>query len=198
MKNLIIGFSAFLLLSMGSAQARIMDDDEAKLADTSLLENEASMFKNIRMGIALSFAFCEDQASCSPSVDSNEVKRLISKLDNRINDLTLRQESVEDPVEYDQVLSLYVDERDNYSAILQRLGTVEEDIEDIAAEEEMDLSEPELEDTLAEETPVVEDEASEVVVEQVDEPDFFEDSDLDLEDDEDMEEFEDDFDPSQE
>lgn len=173
-----------------------MDDDEAKLADTSLLQTEVSMFQNIRMGMALSFARCEGQAACTLSIDHDEVQRLIDKLDSRINDLTLRQESVEDPVEYDRVLSLYVDERDNYSAILNRLGTVEEDIEDIAAEEEMDLSEPELEDTLAEEMPVVE-ESSEVVVEQDDELDFFDDSDLDLEDDEDLDEFEDDFDPSQ-
>ena len=190
MKTIITCFAFACLVATSVVQARIMDDDEASLADTSLLQTEASSFRNIRLGIALSFARCEGQVDCSPSVDSDEVKRLLNKLDSRINDLTLRQESVDDPVEYQQVLSLYVNERDNYSAILDRLGTVEEPV---------DLpSEPELQDTMAEEVPVVEEEPTEVIVEQADDLDFLKDSELDLEDDEDLDEFEDDFDPSQE
>ena len=32
-----------------------------------------------------------------PEIDAAEVERLLSKLNSRINDLTLRQESAEDP-----------------------------------------------------------------------------------------------------
>ena len=44
--------------------ARIMDDDEAKLADTSLLQTEAKMFQNIRQGMALTQAYCAGASDC--------------------------------------------------------------------------------------------------------------------------------------
>lgn len=174
-------------------QARILADDEAAQAPTSTLQQEANIFSSIRMGIALSMAQCEGRDLCSPSVNSNEIKRLLETLDTRIDDLTLKQESVEDPDAFQQVLAIYVDERDNYNSVLEKLGTVEEDIEEIGIESEVvEFEEPELEETLSEDDTFV-DEPAETAISD-DEFELFQDEDLELEDDEDID-FEDDFDP---
>ena len=94
-------FGLFLLTATIAAapalQARIMADDEAAEATTVSLQNEARLFSSIRMGITLSMAQCQGREQCTPSVNSDEVKRLLQTLNTRIEDLTLKQESVEDP-----------------------------------------------------------------------------------------------------
>jgi len=177
-------------------QARILADDEAAQAPTSLLQDEARLFSSIRMGIALSMAQCEGRELCTPSVNSDEIKRLLDTLNSRIEELTLKQESVEDPEAFQQVLSLYVDERDNYNNVLEQLGTIEEDIQDIGVESQVvDLEKAELQDTISEEETFTE-EGSEAAV--VDEKlEIFQDADLELTDDASLEEFEDEFDPAE-
>ena len=182
-----------VLLGSPVLQARILADDEAAQAPTSTLQQEAKIFSSIRMGIALSMAQCEGRDLCSPSVNSNEIKRLLETLDNRIDDLTLKQESVEDPDAFQEVLAIYVDERDNYNSVLEKLGTVEEDIEDIGVESEVvEFEEPELEETLSEDDTFVDEPADAAISD--DEFELFQDADLELEDDEDID-LEDDFDP---
>lgn len=142
---------AGLIATAPAGHARILADDEAEQAPTPALRDEVRLFSSIRMGLALSMAQCEGRELCTPTVNSDEVQRLLETLNTRIEDLTLKQESVEDPEAFEEVLSLYVDERDNLNSFLERLGTVEEDIEDIGVESEVvDFEDAELDETLSE------------------------------------------------
>jgi hypothetical protein len=183
LKNALFVFTAALFLSPVYSLAvtgpgNILANDEANKADATTLANEASVFESIRMGIALSMAQCEGQAGCSPAVNEEELKQLIQALDTRIDNLTLRQEEVEDPEGFDEVLAIYVNERDNYAHFMEKLGTFSKDIEAIGEEVEEELI---LEEEIVEEDIV--DEASEEVVDIAEELQFFED-DLDFEDEE--------------
>ncbi len=193
-KKSAVILAASLMVAAGSAQARILGNEEAQQATTPVLQDEASLFSSIRMGIALSMAQCEGREQCTPSVNADEVKSLLETLNTRINDLTLRQESVEDPDAFQQVLARYVDERDNYSSVLERLGSVEEDIDDIGIESEVvEIEEAGFDETLSEDETFTEPAPDTAVIQE--ELEFFEDADLKLQDDESLEEFEDDFDP---
>ncbi len=183
-----------LMMAGPLSQARILADDEAAQAATTILQSEARLFSSIRMGIALSMAQCEGRELCSPNVNSEEVQRLLQTLDTRIEDLTLKQESVEDPEAFQEVLSLYVEERDNYSSVLEKLGPIEDDIDAVGIEEEVvDFENAELEETLSEDD-LFTDEAADTAITD-DTLEFFEDSDEELLDDESLKEFDDDFEP---
>ena len=189
---LLLGLIAVIPVS----QARILADDEAAQASTAVLQDEARLFSSIRMGIALSMAQCEGRELCTPSVNSDEIQRLLDTLNTRIEDLTLKQESVEDPEVFQEVLSLYVDERDNYSSFLEKLGPVEEDIEAIGVEEEVvEFEEAELEDTISEDETFVEEPSEAAVIPE--DLEIFEDADMELQDDASLQEFEDEFDPAE-
>lgn len=100
-------------IQVQAATGRILDKVEAGQADTTALNAEAALFKSIGMSIALSLAQCEGQDSCVPSVDQSEIKQLINTLNNRIDDLILRQQQ-DDSEEFTEVLTAYVDQRENY------------------------------------------------------------------------------------
>lgn len=177
-------------------QARILADDEAAQAPTSSLQDEARVFSSIRMGIALSMAQCEGRELCTPSVNSEEIKRLLDTLNTRIEELTLKQETVEDPEAFQQVLSLYVDERDNYSNVLEQLGTIEEDIQDVGVESEVvDFEDAKLQDTMSEDETFTEQPSEAAAVDESLE--IFQDADLELKDDPSLKDIEDDFDPAE-
>ncbi|MCG8324719.1 MAG: hypothetical protein MI673_04315 [Thiotrichales bacterium] len=185
-------FTVAMLVISPMAQARILADDEAAQAATSALQDEAKLFSTIRMGIALSMAQCQGRELCTPTVNAAEVRQLLDTLDTRIEDLTLKQESVEDPEAFQEVLALYVGERDNLSHVLQQLGTVEQAIEDVGVEAGVEtFEEPTFEETLTDDSVTGEPAEAAIADEDLE---FFEDADLELEDDEDLE-FEDDFDP---
>ena len=173
--------TAALFLLSGYSQAvtgpgNILAEDEASDADATRLINEASVFESIRMGIALSMAQCEGLADCYPAVNEEELKQLIQALDNRIDNLTLRQEEVEDPEGFDEILAIYVNERDNYADFMEKLGTYSKDIEAIG-EEELIPEEEIVEEDFVDET------VSEESVDIAEELQFFEDE-LDLGDEE--------------
>lgn len=152
--------SLLLALCLGvlgnSVNARLLDNDEAKAADLNALQTEARLFSTIRMGIALSMAQCHNQTDCTPSVNAEEVQRLLDTLNTRIDEMTLRQEEVENPDAYQQVLALYTGERDNYSGVLEQLDTLEADIEAIGKEDNVEqIEDTGLEDILTEETEVI-------------------------------------------
>ena len=152
--------SLLLALSLAvlgnSVNARLLDNDEAKAADLNALQTEARLFSTIRMGIALSMAQCHNQTDCTPSVNAEEVQRLLDTLNTRIDEMTLRQEEVENPDAYQQVLALYTGERDNYSGVLEQLDTLEADIEAIGKEDDVEqIEDTGLEDILTEETEVI-------------------------------------------
>ena len=184
-----------ILTINADVSARIMDDDEARLADTSLLQTEAKMFQNIRQGMTLTQAYCAGTSDCETEIDAAEVERLLSKLNSRINDLTLRQESAEDPIEFEQVLSLYVDERDNYTALLQEIEPLDSDLQEIAEETEVEFEEAE--PVFAEEAENLDssEQATDVISEDVESFDFLEDGEDELKDDADI--GNDDFDPTE-
>ena len=153
----------------------ILADDEANNADAAALADEASVFESIRMGIALSVAQCEGVELCSPSANEDELKRLIMTLDTRIDSLTLRQEEVEDPEGFNEILAIYVNERDNYDHLMEKLSTLSRESESagIGAEEESVVSE----DTFVEEE-TMDGIVSEEAIDLEGELEFFEDKDL--------------------
>jgi hypothetical protein len=174
--------TAALLLSSGQGRAvtgpgNILAEDEANDADAATLVNEAGVFESIRMGIALSMAQCEGLPDCSPAVNEEELKQLIQALDTRIDNLTLRQEEVEDPEGFDEILAIYVNERDNYAHFMEKLGTYTKDIEAVGDQLEIELIP---EEELVPEEEIVEEElvdkaASEEVIDITEELQFFED-----------------------
>ncbi len=174
-----VSITTVFCLSSGQSWAvtepgNILADDEANNADATTLVNEASVFESIRMGIALSMAQCEGLELCSPSVNEDELKQLIQTLDSRIDNLTLRQEEVEDPEGFDEILAIYVNERDNYAHIMEKLSTLSEDMEPVGleAEEEAAVSEKGFDIEIVDET------VSEEAVDLEDELKFFEDEEL--------------------
>ena len=104
--------------------AAILDNEEAADAEISTLQKEAALFKTIGAGIALSLAQCEGIDLCTVNVEEVELKELIQVLSQRIDTLTLKQEEVIDPEEFQQVLTAYVDEFDSYSSHLEKLNAI--------------------------------------------------------------------------
>lgn len=159
---LILVWAAFLLspVQVGAAN-RILDNSEVELADAASLSAEAEVFKSIGLGISLSLASCADQQGCALNVDRDEIQHLLDTLDNRIDGLVVRQESGEE--DFTEVLTAYVNERENYQRFLDQLGEV--------GPPEMPV------ETVTEEAPqLVEEPAGEVAAEAVEEEfELFED-----------------------
>ena len=118
----------FFLFMMNS-HAVILSKSEVEQADISLLQNESAVFQSIGMGIALSLAQCEGVDLCTVDVDVEEIEELLKALDVRINTLTLKQETAEDPAQFEQVLTTYVNTRDDYGAQLEKLKTIKSDLD---------------------------------------------------------------------
>lgn len=133
-----IFLSLFLLIVSINLPAAILDNEEAADAEVSKLQAEAALFKTIGAGIALSLAQCEGDDLCTVNVEEVELKELLKVLSERINVLTLKQEEVIDPDEFQQVLTAYVNEYDNYSSHLEKLNAIKGEIyesEDSVADE---------------------------------------------------------------
>lgn len=113
----------FLVLSFISinVSAVILEKDAFENAELSELQNETVLFNSIGLGIALSLAQCEGIDSCSLTVDETELRQLITTLEDRINNLILKQEEAQDPVAFDKVLTAYVSERESYESHLNKL-----------------------------------------------------------------------------
>jgi hypothetical protein len=128
-KNKIIVCLLFTFSSF-AVSAAILDKKEVADADLSLLQDEAATFHSIGMGIALSIAQCDGIDLCSLTVEEDEIQELIKTLDSRIDSLVLKQEEAEDPVTFDKVLTAYINERDNYSAHLEKLRNMGTPLDD--------------------------------------------------------------------
>ena len=113
-----------------SANATILTKSEMEQADLGQLNQEAGIFQSISMGIALLLEQCEGIDLCVSSVDKDEINELINALDLRINKLILQQEEAEDPEMVDNVLTAYMNERDNFSAHLEKLKILSSDLEE--------------------------------------------------------------------
>lgn len=124
-------FCLFLLFVFShSANATILTKSEMEQADLGQLNQEASIFQSISMGIALLLAQCEGIDLCILSVDEDEISELINALDLRINKLILQQEEAEDPEAVDNILTAYMNERDNFGAHLEKLKTLSSDLDE--------------------------------------------------------------------
>lgn len=135
--RVILFISGLLLIGMTpvlAATGRILDKVEAEQADTAALDAEARLFKSIGMGIALSIAQCEGRDDCNPAVEQPEIQKLLDTINVRIDDLVLRLQEGEE--EYTDVLTAYVDQRENYVRYQQQLEDVIGEEIGIAAEEE--------------------------------------------------------------
>ena len=169
MKTLI---TFLLLIAYINLSAAILDNDEAAEAEISSLQAETTLFKSIGTGIALSIQQCEGVESCTLTVEVAELNELIKVLNNRIDNLTLRQEEVIDPDVYQEILTVYVDERDTYIAYLENLLDVKStlDLSEDSFESEFDFG-------IEEDFPV-ESARNEEIVNYLDELEAFEDDEL--------------------
>jgi len=158
--------------------ARILTSDEVSQADTQALIAETDVFTAIGMGIALSLAQCEGFEDCKPSVDHEELKQLLQALDNRIEHIQGIVDSEEiSENDLNEILTAYVDERENYLRYLDQLGVVSPEIEEEFVEEEF-----------VEEIVVEEEKEKSVLIDAEIDFSIFEDIDDDFLDDSDLEE----------
>ena len=145
-------------LFTSAAAARILTGDEVSRADPTALTVEADLFKSIGMSIALSLAQCEGREACTPSVSEGELQSLIDALNERIDSLVERQEGGEDLAD---VLTAYVNQRENYLRYMEKLDILSEEIapaEEAAPElvEEAEVFVEEAEEDVVEEPPAEE------------------------------------------
>ncbi len=145
--------------------------DEGQTADVASLENAVTRFRSVRMGIELSLAECEELSLCSPPVNGEELDTLIQLLDEHVDMLSRLREDAESPGEFDELLSVYSNERGSMEGLagdLEGLGKLPVAVPDFELPD-TDAIEAELTETLLE----------------------FEDTDEELLDDESDESFED-------
>ena len=117
-------FAVSLLMgNIAISQAQILDDKTLESADAQILQKEIDVFTTIERGIALSVAECELLETCNASVNRGEVEQLISKIDDRVNALSLRYTENGD-ASLEGVLVNYADVRDSYKAILEKMGSL--------------------------------------------------------------------------
>lgn len=134
-KQLSVYATLFLLLAVTfTANSQILNEDYAAGADVLILKNEIDIFSTIQQGVKLSVVECELIDTCSASVNRGELDQLISTIDSRINALSTRYSESPD-ADLEEVLVSYVDIRDGYNAILEKMDTmpqfeVEEVVED--------------------------------------------------------------------
>ncbi len=103
--------------------AGVLDDKDADRADPGALQAEATLFENIRESIALSIAQCELNPGCTPTVSREELRRLVGKLETRLDSLTARH-SAEADAALEPVMLAYVETRDRYNEFLIRLDQI--------------------------------------------------------------------------
>ena len=122
--------------------ADILSDDAVVDAATTDLQAETELFRTIQQGIALSLATCKFSNTCRPTVNRDELERMIASLDLRIGDLSQRfQDTGEE--ELADILVSYADIRDACNGYIEQLaeytGDAEEVEEDDLGEDEFDI-----------------------------------------------------------
>ena len=134
-RTLLLGIlSIGITTGVHAAPGRILDKLEVERADKEAYLAETQTFQSIGMGIALSLAQCDFQTDCDPSVDKQELDTLINELDIRINKLIVKQEGGEE--DYTEILTAYVDTRENYINYQQQLDEIADVTEPETVEEE--------------------------------------------------------------
>jgi hypothetical protein len=130
---LILVFGLILALSTAPTFAdkgEILADDIAARADVTALKTEAELFEQIKNGVLLSLAECDHAQNCSPNVNSDEVQRILLKLDSRITTLSTRYTNTREEG-LDKVLLTYADARKGYAELLDKLDSLSGKDEDL-------------------------------------------------------------------
>ena len=117
-----------------NSYGQILNDEYAAGADVLILKNEIDIFSTIQSGVTLSVVECELVETCSASVKIDEVDQLITTIESRINSLSTRYTESGDAA-LEEVLVSYVDIRDGYNELLEKMNTmpqfeVEEEVTD--------------------------------------------------------------------
>ena len=123
--------------TVAAVEGRILDKVEAEQADTAAFAAEAEIFKSIGLSIALSLAQCSSQQDCKPAVDESELDTLLDNIDDRINRLVAKQQDGKE--DYTELLTAYVNEKENFQKYKDELGSLSAPAEETAtapAEEE--------------------------------------------------------------
>ena len=132
--RLVLPAMLMTFASQAMTVTHILDDTEIEQADVQTLVDEADVFKSMSRGFAISMAQCEGIDECTPNVNQTEINLLIELLDKRVNTLILRQEENEEDLS--EILTAYVDERENYLRYLDQLGEISPEIVEEFVEEE--------------------------------------------------------------
>lgn len=101
----------------------VLDDKDAARADPAALQAEQELFETIRQGIAVSIAQCELAPKCNPTVAREELRRIVGKLDTRLDTLTARHTESGDAA-LEPIMVAYVETRDGYNEFLSRLDSI--------------------------------------------------------------------------
>jgi hypothetical protein len=119
--------SLFLLLIVvnSNTAAQILNSDYASGADTLILKNEIDIFSTIQEGIRLSIAECELFDSCNANVNREELNQIIDTINIRINTLSIRYSDTPETA-LEDVLIAYVDVRDQYNELLDKIADMPE------------------------------------------------------------------------
>ena len=152
MKKIIRYLTITIFLSLnwqaGFAAEGILSVEDSEAAAPESLMAEVAVFKGIREGMTLSIAVCELSDSCAPVASDDEIRQVISALDERIDGLSQRQQSSDEPALAD-ILIAYFDEREGFNSILEKVDSSEDsslfgeeiDESELFGEEEADIEE---------------------------------------------------------
>lgn len=113
--------SAALCSPVGAQESiGVLNDKDADQADAGALQAEATLFETIRQGIALSIAQCELTPKCTPTVSREELRRIVGKLETRLDTLTARHSAGGDAA-LEPIMVAYVESRDRYNEFLTKV-----------------------------------------------------------------------------
>lgn len=128
--RLVFAFCGLLLVTAAQAEeGGILSDRQVAAADLTALKSDAALFEQIKDGVMLSLAVCEEGKPCTPTVNADEVQRILFKLDARITTLSTRYDKTREPG-LDQVLLTYADARKGYARALDLLDSIPGESED--------------------------------------------------------------------
>lgn len=105
-----------------AVKAEILDIGRIIDADVTTLQRDIDLFNNIGAGIELVVADCEGQDICEPPVHEIEIKNIIGVLEERINEILLRQQEAE--AELADIVIAYVESKEKYIAHLNNLSEI--------------------------------------------------------------------------
>jgi len=117
LKLMLISFLSGLAMI---SHAQILANDVAANANLDLLRQEVEVISTIKNGAILSVAECELFEDCDANVNKNEIEQLLDTIDSRVALLSVRYTQSGDPT-LEEVLLGYVDIRDGYSNILDKM-----------------------------------------------------------------------------